>query len=240
MKEKENLSSKPVFLSDTELFYTEKVNEKSAEISGEEANHLINVMRNKVGDLINLTDGKGKIYKAKLIKIQKNTAWAVVVEFVEYQKSNENIRVFVPNLKSKDRMRFLIEKLVEIGILNITIFDSKRSIAKGGNNEKWEKITIAAIKQSLRAFLPNVYFEKSLAKIDFSNQIVLIFDQNAETHLSEIVFENDKNYSLIFGPEGGLDESEMNLHNSAKIKLSNFRLRSETAVIFAVSKIIKL
>ncbi len=224
------------FLSNTELFFSRNIDvEKSRVIiTDDEFNHLVKVMRKKEGESIFVTNGKGAIYKSTIIELNKKEALLSILEIKKYKNSLEKISFYVPNLHNKERMRFAVEKLVELGFTNIIIFNSARTVAKGFNQSKWDKIGVAAVKQSLRAFLPNISFCKNLESEKIDN--LILFDQNADTSIFDVwsEIESENSLSVLIGPEGGLTGREMEmLQPKYLLKLNDYRLRAETAVITA-------
>lgn len=226
-------------LSKIELYYSSKehISNEIISITGDEFKHAVKVMRNNVGDTLYITDGVGSIFKTEISSIKKNKVSARIIETIETKNKFENIFFCIPKLKNPDRFKFALEKCVELGITNFVIFESKRTIAKGSNIKRWEKIALAAMKQSLRAYLPKIKLIKNLSDIAESNAGKIIFEQNAERKF-QFEFVMDKKYYLIFGPEGGLMENEIKLFDTDLIySLSDHRLRSETAIVKVASLI---
>ncbi len=237
-----------VFLSDVELYYTNKpIVGNQIPIEGEECHHILNVMRHNSGDLVYVTDGKGTIYKSSITSIEKKRVSAEIIESTEYENKLAGICFCIPRLKSADRFEYALEKSVELGITNFIVFDSTRTVAKGEKIERWEKILIAAMKQSLRAWLPKVSYVKNFSEIFKLSGTKILFDQNAGQTLNSLMpILNSKfaisNYFFIFGPEGGFTEDELRLSAEAgienselRISLAENRLRSETAIVTAAS-----
>ncbi len=223
-------------LSDIELFYTlpEFVESEKITLQAEEFHHAVNVMRNSVGDLLHITDGLGRIYTAEIVDITKSILSAVVKDTIKYENHAENIWFCIPVLKNPDRLKFAFEKCVELGITNFVLFNSKYTLSKKINSEKFSKTTLAAMKQSLRAFLPRIV-SASLGEILELSCKKLLFDQNAKVIFDGKIDLKEKTY-FIFGPEGGLDASEIKTVNADwRFSLSPNRLRSETAVIKCAS-----
>ncbi len=234
--EKWSLSLNRDFLSNTELFFSEEVfpSENRITISDDEFRHLTKVLRKKRGEIIYVTDGKGAIYKGKIDELKKKHAILSLIETKYYKNRFANIIFYLPNLHNKERIRFAVEKLIELGITSIVIFNSSRTLSKGFNSEKWRKIGVAAIKQSLRAFMPNITFAENLIDANLKNPI--LFEQNAEQTIFEIKDKiNDaETLSVLIGPEGGFDKNEINsISPKLILKLNDYRLRSETAAITA-------
>ena len=224
-------------LSNIELYYSPAgLIKKEIIIEGEDFNHIIKVMRHAVQDLVYITDGKGNIYRSKIINIQKESLTAETVEAFHYEDAKKNIFFCIPKLKNPDRFEFALEKCVELGITRFIIFESKRSISKGERTERWNKILISAMKQSLRCYLPEIKVVNSLKEI-FSNEgEKIVFEQNSANLFGNLKIIPEVDYYFIFGPEGGLDNGELKLFNPANIfNIAENRLRSETAIIKVAS-----
>ncbi len=228
-----------VHLSNIELFYSfeEHIPDESISLVGDEFNHAVKVMRSKIGDTIYITNGTGLIFKTEILSIKKEKLSTRIIETIKTKNKFENIFFCIPKLKNPDRFKFAIEKCVELGVTNFIIFESKRTIARGTNIKRWEKIALAAMKQSLRAYLPNIKLLKNLSDIAKSNGEKIIFEQNVKRKF-QFEFEMDNKYYFIFGPEGGLTEVELKLFDTDLIySLSDHRLRSETAIVKVASLI---
>lgn len=222
------------FLSNIELYFTEPVNIRYEElvILGEEHSHITRVMRHNINDELHVTDGEGKIYKCNISNISKESVTAKIQSVINYDNPFSNYFFCIPKLKSADRFEFALEKCVELGITNFVIFDAERSISKSSKLDRWNKILLAAMKQSLRSYLPKLELIKSLEQIMKLEGNKIVFEQNAQYTFKEFIpGKSNKNY-FIFGPEGGLSENELNLFTSECIySLTNNRLRAETAVV---------
>ncbi len=231
------------FLSEVELYFSDELylSENRIVLSEDEAHHAGHVMRHDEGNFIFVTDGKGTIYKTEITELNKNTIELLVVSETKYHNDFANITFCIPRMKNKERFEFAIEKCVELGITNFIVFESDRTISKGDKTDKWIKLGMGAMKQSLRAFLPEFHFEESidaLIKKSANNESTLfLLDQKADekfsTHVDDIL-NSEKDSYFIFGPEGGISERELYLLKDAKfLRLTENRLRSETAIISA-------
>ncbi|NNG26104.1 MAG: 16S rRNA (uracil(1498)-N(3))-methyltransferase [Ignavibacteriaceae bacterium] len=223
-------------LSDIELYYTlpEFITKDKITLADDEFKHCCKVMRNVIGDVIYITDGEGNIYKSEIEKIKKNSLSGKILETISYKNGLKNIFFCIPKLKSPDRLKYALEKCVELGITNFILFESKRTIGRIKNIERFNRILISAMKQSLHAFLP-VVCTASLKSIITNSGIKILFDQGSENQFS---FNNNsaEKYYFLFGPEGGFEDGEIGtIDSSNKFFLSNHRLRSETAVIKCAS-----
>ncbi|MCW8804055.1 MAG: 16S rRNA (uracil(1498)-N(3))-methyltransferase [Ignavibacteriaceae bacterium] len=227
-------------LSNIELYYTPSGFIRGDELilTEDEFHHSVNVMRNSVGDLLYVTDGEGIIFKTEITSICKKQLSALILEKKEFINKAANLWFCIPALKNSDRLKYAFEKCVELGITNFILFSSKRTISRKVKLEKFQKTTLAAMKQSLRAFLPQIVSSIFGDIITFDGSKIL-FDQNVKA-----IFDGNQNISqptyFLFGPEGGFDENEIELvREQNRFSLSSNRLRSETAII-KVASLLKL
>lgn len=223
-------------LSDIELYYTQRKNVSDGYIilADDEFKHCCKVMRNTISNFIYITNGEGSIYKTEIEKIKKNSLSGKILDTISYKNELKNVFFCIPKLKNPDRLKYALEKCVELGITNFILFESKRSIGRVKNIERFNRILISAMKQSLHAFLPVA--EKTTLKSIVNNPgIKILFDQASENQFN---FKNNltDTYYFLFGPEGGFEDEEIEMIDSSnRFVLSNYRLRSETAVIKCAS-----
>lgn len=225
------------FLSNIELYFApqELIKENNLFLEGEEQKHITKVMRHSAGDEIYVTDGKGNIYKCAIDVIKKDAVFVLVKDKFRYEEKYPNVTFCIPKLRQPDRLEFALEKCTELGITNFIVFSSERTFTKGDKLERWNRILLAAMKQSLQSYLPKLN-ALLLDEIIKSEGEKIIFDQSAEKYFKDFHLSKEKKYYFIFGPEGGLSEKELNNFNKENFyKIAENRLRSETAVIKAAS-----
>ena len=223
-------------LSNIELYYTPKelFQEDQLILIGDEFHHSVNVMRNSAGDILYVTNGEGLLFKSEIVSIKKDQLISRIIERKQYENKSKNIWFCIPILKNPDRLKFAIEKCVELGITNFNLFTSKNTIPKKINPEKFYKTALAAMKQSLRAFLPKILSSTfdDIIKLDGKP---ILFHQNSK-QIFDGNYEKDKLSYFLFGPEGGIDNDELkSVKESNHYSLSYNRLRSETAIIKCAS-----
>ncbi len=213
-----------------------KNDDDTINLTGDELHHAVKVMRNKEGNEVFITDGNGIIYTCNINKILKDRLSAEIVDRKKYKNKLSNITFCFPVLKNPDRFKFALEKCTELGITNFIIFNSNRSVAKVKNIEKWNKTLLAAMKQSLRAFLPKLQSTENLKELLNLDGKKIIFDQSGKNIFSKEIIKFDVDYYFIFGPEGGFTEEELS-YFSKVYSLAENRLRSETAIVKCASLI---
>lgn len=224
------------FLSNVELYYHPTIQSgEEVEIVGDEAKHILQVMRHKPGDVLYVTNGKGYIFRSKILSITKISALVFPEEKLIYKNPFGNITFCLPILKNFDRLEFALEKCIELGITSFIFYQSKRSINKKPKIERWEKVALSAMKQSLRSFFPKLKYVKNLDEIVSLQGNLFLFDQSAEHSVMNTLneFDTSSKYYFLFGPEGGFADSELELFEKMQLlRLTENRLRSETAVIY--------
>ncbi len=226
-----------VRLSNIELFYSspENISGETISLTGDEFKHAVKVMRSKIGDTIYITNGTGLIFKTEISSIEKDNLSAKIIETIKTENKFENIFFCIPKLKNPDRFKFAIEKCVELGVVNFIVFEANRTISKGSNIKRLEKIALSAMKQSLRGYLPKIQLVNDLSNIVELNGEKIIFEQNSDKQF-KFNKDGEKIYYLIFGPEGGLTKDEIEFfENDSIFSLSEHRLRSETAIVKVAS-----
>lgn len=234
-----------------EYYYTSKENiEKDfLYIRGDEYKHLAKVLRKKVDDKVEITDGQLNVYECRIIEIEKEHIKCEIVN----RKYNLNepeikIRLFIAQLKNQDRFEFAIEKAVELGVTEIYPVITKYTVSNEKLNEtklkRLSKIIISAMSQSQRCFLPVLHKSLSFNELlettkNDKEKIVMYEFSGAENRLDEK--KNNDYIDLLIGPEGGFSEEEITelKNNGWKTKsLGERKLRAETAAIVSLYSII--
>jgi len=231
------------YLSNIELYYTPEVRGNNLELTGDEFKHITRVMRHSVDDTLHVTDGFGNYYESNIDEINSSSVVASIKKRKNYYHEFENVYFCFPRLKNSSRFEFELEKSIELGITNFLIINTERTIPKGEKLDRWNKISLAAMKQSLRTHLPKIEYLNSIEKLNRLEGEKIILDQNGDETLIDYLnisrkeFSEKKNY-FIFGPEGGLSKNEISKVLDNKIlTLTKNRLRAETAVISTATAI---
>ena len=223
-----------------QYFYSDQISDNFIILPEEEAHHAINVLRKKIGDIIIVVDGKGNLYNTRLDSIIiKNCKLKIIDRTVGYNKSEHYTHIAIAPTKSHDRLEWFIEKVVEIGVQEITFINSHYSERNNIKFNRINKRAISSMKQSLNAFLPKINdiisFEEFIIKCTNIEKYIGYFDNDNTDILSNIVSKKS-NYCILIGPEGGFTYEELeraNNCNFTKALLGKNRLRTETAGIVA-------
>ncbi len=244
------------------LFYTPNI-AHNQELPQEETIHALRVLRLKNGDKVQLIDGKGGFYEAKLILEGKKCLLNIFSEKKDDKRSNTYTHLAIAPTKNIDRIEFMLEKCVEIGIDEVSFLNCRYSERKNIKLERLEKVAIQAMKQSLKTFLPKINemidFDKFLLRQDTENQLFIAHLEATERKLfsKEVYqfFENDQqnnqqnnasnassnpSFCMLIGAEGDFSPQEIELAKQKKylpVSLGESRLRTETAGIFVCQTI---
>lgn len=232
-----------------ELFYSSNISNGKAFLDSTESIHCTRVLRHSLGDTIHLTDGKGSIYRAKLLKIDKRGSELEIVSKAEGEdKRAYTLHMAVALTKNSQRFEWFLEKGVEIGVDRITPLICKNSERKNFNLERGEKIVLSAMKQSLKSHLPML--DAPISAIEFieasrdqklhpsTKLIGHCGDGKRESIKKLLKSEESNHYIVMIGPEGdfSLEEIEMALKSGySPFHLGSSRFRVESAAITVVS-----
>jgi 16S rRNA (uracil1498-N3)-methyltransferase len=225
-------------LSNIELFYSKPEYFKQNEIilEGDEYRHAVKVMRHHLGDEIFITDGDGRIFICNINKILKENLSATIKKEFTYKNKFSGIVFCMPKLKNPERFEFALEKCTELGITNFIVFESERTISKSSRIERWHKILLSAMKQSLQSFLPKISLADSIEEIMNFKGKKFIFEQKSENIFRGLPKDIMGNNYFLFGPEGGFSQKELEIFADNELfRLADNRLRSETAIIKCAS-----
>ncbi len=215
------------------------VQDKTATLTSEESWHCAKVLRKKAGDAIQLIDGKGNFYEAVLELVSDKKCTANITSGPVLQaKRNYYLHLAIAPTKQIDRIEWMIEKAVEIGIDEISFINCKNSERTVIKTERIHKIVESAVKQSLQAYLPKVNELMSFKEIMNASKedqklIAHCYDSEKE-NLKQINFKN-KSTLILIGPEGDFSKEEVDIALSNKFKAVSFgnnRLRTETAGLY--------
>ncbi len=225
-----------------QLFYTPHIQGHQAILRDEEARHCAQVLRKRVGDIIQIVDGKGHWYEASLDSVSKKECiLSIQKEIPTYNAPKCEIHVAIAPTKNISRFEWFLEKSTEIGISKVTPIKCARSERKVIKNQRLNKILVAAMKQSLKTALPQLDELKTVKQWlselpDDTNQqrfiAHCIADQERQ-HLKE-KYKPGHDVVLMIGPEGDFTPDEVTLaiqKGFAPVTLGPSRLRTETAGI---------
>ena len=197
-------------------------NEKNVFLEDSKVHHLKNVLRIKDYDSVNISNGVGELFLGRFVKDQVE-----INSQNKYFRKN-NISIFVPYLREKNRFRFMIEKLVELNVYRLFIGKTQNTQNTKFDIEKIHNWATSAVEQSGTPFFPKIEITDTINYKIFNT----CFDISGNTFNKDEANIN----TFAIGPEGGWTKEELS-NFQYKYKISDFSLRTDTAAISAVSLI---
>lgn len=215
-------------------------------ILGDDVNHIKNVLRMKIGEEIAVSNGVDqKEYRCEIVQIEQEDI-ICKLRFIKEDGVELPAKVYLfQGLPKADKMELIIQKAVELGVYSVIPVATKRSIVKlddkkaASKRTRWQGIAEAAAKQSKRKIIPEIG-----DVVSFSEAIRLVKDMDVKlipyelaedmSKTKEIIggIEPGQSVAIFIGPEGGFDETEIELaakEGVQAITLGKRILRTETA-----------
>ena len=222
-----------------ELYYQKGIDEGIHWLDKDESRHAIKVLRHNAGDEIQLTDGLGNHFIAKITK-----ANALKCEFNVLSKTSINpppysIHIAIAPTKNFERLEWFVEKATELGIQQISILLTQHSERHKLKLDRLYKKAISAMKQSKQFFLPVIElhgnFNSFISNTDANEKFIASVDQENPYILHQKA-KPGKSYLVLIGPEGDFSQNEIDkalTEGFSKVSLGKNVLRTETAGIAA-------
>ncbi len=225
----------------------EMAHEPQPEIAGSDAGHIRRVLRLSAGDVVELFDGTGNGYRARIVSAStRRVRFTIEASFPLLSESGVHITLAQGILKDR-KMDALIRPLTELGIDCLVPFYAARSVPVPGKNrlgkrlDRWEKIALEAVKQCRRGCVPKITpadkFEDMLAASTDAELKILFWEGAPEAFaVPGAAPQKPKSVVVVVGPEGGFDPNEIRqaqAHGFLTTGLGPRILRAQTASLAA-------
>jgi 16S rRNA (uracil1498-N3)-methyltransferase len=222
------------------LFYTPDLDPEFFSLTEEETRHVTKVLRLTEGDRVYLTDGRGNLCEAIILDAKSKKCLVQCGPVIhEYDKRPFHLHIAIAPTKNIDRFEWFLEKSTEIGIEEITPLFCSHSERTHLKTERLQKVLISALKQSQKAYLPQlnepVKFPEFISK-EFSGGKFIGYCETGDEEELQKVYEKGTDALVLIGPEGDFEPEEIELakkHDFIPISLGKSRLRTETAGVVA-------
>ena len=203
-----------------------------------QSHYISKVMRLKENEVFSLFNSSGE-WEAKIINISKSTVEFNLTKQLRQKENSRELWLAFSPIKSS-YFNFMIQKATELGITKFLPIIFDRTIVRKINKERLKKVVIEAVEQSNRIQVPNIEDSQNLRDFLDNCDVDLIFtDLNSNNNKIDLKKLTSKPTCIVVGPEGDFSESERDEILSYKgvqaIKINENILRSETAVISAIS-----
>ena len=209
-------------------------------LSEETSKHCIQVLRMKTGAYLNLTDGKGKLYKAGILSEDKRKTIVLIEQEESMGQPLKKVCIAVSLLKNVHRFEWFLEKATEIGITEIQPLICDHTEHERFRHDRMNGILISAMLQSRQTWLPRlqepVQSAEFITQARFTQKLIAHCEDGRKQLLTEVPPSDDS--TILIGPEGDFSPDEIRLaldNHFMPVSLGNTRLRAETAAIVASS-----
>ena len=226
-------------MSNIRLFYRESLSlNLTSTLDKLQSHYVSKVMRIKENEVFSLFNESGE-WEAKILGISKSIVEFNVTKQLRQKENFKELWLAFSPIKS-NYFNFMIQKATELGVTKFLPIIFDRTIVRKINKERLEKVIIEAAEQSNRIQVPNIEDPQNLRNFLDKNDVDLIFtDLNSDNNKLDLKKLSSKPTCIVVGPEGDFSETEREEILSYKgvqaIKINENILRSETAVISAIS-----
>ena len=226
-------------MSNIRLFFSDTLSANMIDkLDKDQSHYLSKVMRVKENEVFSLFNKEGE-WEAKILGISKNIVEFKIIKQLRQKEITKELWLAFSPIKS-NYQNFMLQKATELGVTKFLPIIFDRTVVRKINKDRLEKIVIEASEQSNRINVPNIEDAQDLNSFLKKNSIDLIFtDLNSKIKKIDKSKFTDKPVCIIIGPEGDFSETEREKILSFKgvqpIKINDNILRSETAVISAIS-----
>lgn len=230
----------PVNILEQPLFFHPEINERGFTLSEEESRHIVSSLRRKEGDTLFITDGRGKLLKCTLASAHPKKAGVEVVEIQHFKRSPIFRRIAISPPKAGERLDWMLEKAVEIGVDEIMFLETRYSERDKLNLDRLQKIAISAMKQSKQVYLPalrGMVKWPAFMKEELSGSKLIAHLRADTISMNTALSTQSLEVTILIGPEGDFSEEEVEQAEQKgfrSISLGSNVLRTETAAIYAL------
>ncbi|MBS1598989.1 MAG: 16S rRNA (uracil(1498)-N(3))-methyltransferase [Bacteroidetes bacterium] len=204
--------------------------------------HVVQVLRMKKGETLQLTDGIGNLLIAKIVDDHKKKCIVKKEQNNFHAPYEKKISIAVSLLKNTSRFEWFLEKATEIGVAEIIPLLCERTEKQHFRLERMKNILISAMLQSQQCWLPFLHepvsFKKTIHQSEQQQKFIAHCVPGNKSDLSEKIDKYSFPKIILIGPEGDFTDEEISTaleHHFTPVALGETRLRSETAAIVAAT-----
>ncbi|MCY7349697.1 MAG: 16S rRNA (uracil(1498)-N(3))-methyltransferase [Cytophagaceae bacterium] len=213
-------------------------------LSEEESRHAVKVLRMNAGETLQIADGRGGWYEAEIRRADARRCEVSILRKTIPAPRPFYIHLAIAPTKNMDRVEWMLEKCVEIGLDEISFIESRYSERRALKLERLRSVAISALKQAQQAWLPRLNdlgrltdFLKKFPVPNPDSQLFIGHLEEGERKLLQREAKPGQKYVVLIGPEGDFSTEEIQWANATgfqSISLGSSRLRTETAGLVAV------
>ena len=223
------------------FFYIKEydLSQKEMVLDEDTSKHIVQVLRMKEGQQLNLTDGKGNLITAEIIDSHKKHCSVKVIDSRLTSHVSRKITIAISLLKNSNRFEWFLEKATEIGVSEIIPLMCERTEKEKFRYERLNSICISAMLQSQQCWLPVLHepqeFIQTIQQSNHQQKFIAHCEQGNKQQLNSQAIQ--QTIIILIGPEGDFTTNEIDLaleNNFIPISFGGTRLRSETAGVMSV------
>lgn len=223
----------------------EQVGETEIYVTGQDVNHMKNVLRMKIGEQVEISDGNNKKYLCEVSAYEDEQAVLRILEFREADTELKSRLYLFQGLPKNDKMELIVQKAVELGAYEVIPVSMKRCVVKldakkaAKKVERWNSISESAAKQAGRSIIPKVSdvvsYREALERAEQLDVVLVPYELEegmAETKKLLHQIQPGQSVGIFIGPEGGFEREEVEQAIEAgahPVTLGRRILRTETA-----------
>jgi len=226
-------------MSNIRLFFKESLSlNLVSKLDKLQSHYISKVMRIKENEIFSLFNSSGE-WEAKILNITKSIVEFEITNQIRQKENQKELWLAFSPIKS-NYFNFMIQKATELGITKFVPIIFERTVVRKLNKQRLEKVIIEATEQSNRINIPTLEDATNLEDFLKSSEMNLIFtDLNSDNKKIDLEKLTNKPVCIVVGPEGDFSENErgkiLSFKDVQAIKINENILRSETAVISAIS-----
>jgi len=226
------------------FFYIKNYDASQKEIVLDEdtSKHIVQVLRMKVGEQLNLTDGKGNLLTCTITNDNKKHCSVEVTATSYRQPATRKVSIAISLLKNSNRFEWFLEKATEIGVNEIIPLICERTEKEKFRFDRMQGICISAVLQSQQVWLPELnepeLFQKFIEESKWDTKLIAHCLESDKRKLTHFLIAPFSNFQICIGPEGDFTNKEIEFalqNNFTPVTLGETRLRTETAGVVAAA-----
>jgi 16S rRNA (uracil1498-N3)-methyltransferase len=222
--------------------------QRSILLSEEASKHVVQVLRMKKGEELNLTDGKGSLLTCAVTDDNKKHCGVEILSSIHYPLSARKVSIAISLVKNNNRFEWFLEKATEIGVREIIPLICERTEKERFRYDRMQGICISAMLQSQQTWLPVLrepakYEDVKMWKCENGNNFIAHCIDGTKQSLSNSHISTSSHSLICIGPEGDFTPKEIDLalqHDFIPVSLGGTRLRTETAGVVAAALLVNV
>lgn len=223
------------------VFYAPTFDPSSRQLPPDESKHASRVLRMQVGDELEVVDGRGTRYLGSVSSVTPKEVIIRIDDAILEAKRSHHLHLAIAPTKNRDRIEWLVEKAVEIGVERITLLQADHSERAKINLDRLQRIMVSAMKQSKRSYLPELIDLTPTLQFwpqaEEKEKYIAHCAPGQKATLNDI---DGRDCVIAIGPEGDFSEQEIKgalAGGFAPLHLGDMRLRTETAGLLSCAAV---